>query len=145
MWFKAKAPLNTTPEGLSDMSLVHIFQACFVWIHDSTKNIHFQKWHTIVHTVMQLASFFFLLHITFLRLILVISHQPNIFLSTLLAVFFQLCWLRPTVRNMWPSSHLWICKTETKISLNIYPLCAMHSVILYSLFHTVSQPTKLIY
>ena len=97
MYFKAKASLNTTSEGLSDMSLVHIFQACFVWIHDSTKNIHSQKWHTIAHPIMKL-DFFFSLHITFLRPILTISHQPNIFLSTLLAVFFQLRWLSPTVR-----------------------------------------------
>lgn len=90
-------------------------------------------------------SFAFLLNITFLRSILIIRYQPNIFLSTTLAVFFQLCWLSSTVRNMWSSSHLWICKTETKISPSIYPLWAMHSVIFYSLFHTVSKPTKLIY
>lgn len=44
-----------SPEGLSDMSLVHIFQACFVWIHDSTKNKLFQKRHHTAQITLQLA------------------------------------------------------------------------------------------
>ena len=134
-------PLQS-PDGFSDMSLVHIFQACFVRIHDSPKIYFFKNGITLY---ISFCSLLFLLNIAFLRSILIIRYQPNIFLSTTLAVFFQLCWLSPTVRNMWSSSHLWICKTETKISPSIYPLCAMHSVIFYSFFHTVSQPTKLIY
>lgn len=64
----------------------------------------------------------------------------NIFLLTTTAMFFQLFWLGPAVRNIFyivTQFTLAMCKTETKISPNTYRHCVQCTVVFSILCFTL--------